>query len=57
MTLDQVDLALFSTVIIKKSTTYEEAINCEQKEDQIKWKNAINKELNKMEKKRCLGNN
>jgi hypothetical protein len=51
ITLDQVDLALFSTVIIKKSTTYEEAINCEQKEDQIKWKNAINKELNKMEKK------
>jgi hypothetical protein len=38
MTLDQVNLALFSTEIIKESTTYQEAINCKQKEDQIKWK-------------------
>jgi hypothetical protein len=50
MTLDQVNLALFSTVMIKEPTTYEEAINCEQKEDQIKWKSAINKELKDMEK-------
>jgi hypothetical protein len=51
MTLDQVNLALFSTVMIKEPTTYEEAINCEQKEDQIKWKSAINKELKEMEKR------
>jgi hypothetical protein len=50
-TLDQVNLALFSTEIIKELTTYEEAINSEQKEDQIKWKNAINKELKEMEKR------
>jgi hypothetical protein len=31
--------------IVKEPTTYEEAINSEQKEDQIKWKNAIDKEL------------
>jgi hypothetical protein len=36
MTLDQVNLALFSTEIIIEPTTYEEAINSEQKEDQIK---------------------
>jgi hypothetical protein len=36
MTLDQVNLALFSTKIIKEPTTYEEEINSEQKEDQIK---------------------
>jgi hypothetical protein len=33
MTLVQVNLALFSVVIIKEPTTYEEAINFEQKED------------------------
>jgi hypothetical protein len=43
MTLYQVNLALFSTVMIKEPTIYEEAINFEQKEDQIKWKSAINK--------------
>jgi hypothetical protein len=36
MTLDQVNLALFAKVIIKEPTTYEEAINSEKKEDQIK---------------------
>jgi hypothetical protein len=51
MILDQVNLALFSTEIIKEPTTYEEAINSEQKEDQIKWKDAINKELKEMEKR------
>jgi hypothetical protein len=50
MTLDQVNLALFSTVMIKEPTTYEEAINFEQKEDHIKWENAINKELKELEK-------
>jgi hypothetical protein len=51
MTLDQVNLALFFTVIIKEPTTYEEAINSEQKEDQIKWKNAIDKEFKETEKR------
>jgi inorganic triphosphatase YgiF len=55
MTLDQVNLALFSTIVIKEPTTYEEAINSEQKEDQIKWKSVIDKELKKWRKK-CLGN-
>jgi hypothetical protein len=48
--LDQVNLALFSTEIIKEQTSYEEAINNEQKEDQMKWKNAIHKELKEKEK-------
>jgi hypothetical protein len=51
MTLDQVNLALLSTEIIKEPTTYEKAINSEQKEDQIKWKNATDKELKEMEKR------
>jgi hypothetical protein len=51
MTLDQVNLGLFPTVMIKEPTTYEEAINCEQKEEQIKWKSAIDKELKEMEKR------
>jgi hypothetical protein len=54
MTLDQVNLALFSTVTVKETTNYEEAINSEKKEDQIKWKSAIDKELRNGEKK-CLG--
>jgi hypothetical protein len=55
MTLDQVNLALFSTVTVKEPTTYEESIKSEKNEDQIKWKSAINKELKDMEKKSCLG--
>jgi hypothetical protein len=51
MTLDQVDLTLFSTEIIKEPTAYEEAISCEKKENQIKWKSAINKELKEMDKR------
>jgi hypothetical protein len=51
MTLDQVNLALFSTVTVKEPTTYEEAINSEKKENQIKWKSAIDKELKEMEKR------
>jgi hypothetical protein len=49
ITLDQANF--FSTVIIKGPTTYEEAINNEQKEDQIKWKNPIDKELKEMKKR------
>jgi hypothetical protein len=43
-------LALFSTVTVKEPTTYEEAINSEEKEDQIKWKSAIDKEFKKWRK-------
>jgi hypothetical protein len=46
--LDYVNLALFSTEIIKEPTTYEEEINSEQKEEQIKWKNVTNKDLKEM---------
>jgi hypothetical protein len=49
MTLVQVNLAFFSTEIVQEPKTHEETINSEQKEDQIKWKNAIDKELNEME--------
>jgi hypothetical protein len=49
--LDQVNLALFSTEMIKEPKSYEEAINSVQKESQNKWKNAINKELKEIEKK------
>jgi hypothetical protein len=51
MALDQVNLAPFSTVTVKEPKTYEEAINSEKKEDQVKWKSAINKELKEMEKR------
>jgi hypothetical protein len=51
MTLDQVNLALFSTVTVKEPTTYEEEINSGKKEDQIKWKSSIDKELKEMEKR------
>jgi hypothetical protein len=32
LTLDQVNLSLFSATYVKEPTTYEEVINCEQKE-------------------------
>jgi hypothetical protein len=49
--LDQVNLAFFSTDVILESTTYEEALNCERKEDQINWKDALDKELKEMAKR------
>jgi hypothetical protein len=51
MTLDQVNLALFSTVTVKEPKTYEESINSEKNEDQIKWKSTINQELKETEKR------
>jgi ABC-type Fe3+/spermidine/putrescine transport system ATPase subunit len=51
MTLDHVHLALFPTVTVQEPITYEESINSKKKEDQIKWKSAINKELKEMEKR------
>jgi hypothetical protein len=50
ITWDQINLA-FSTDIVKEPTTYEGAINSEQKEDQNKLKYAINKELKEMDKR------
>jgi hypothetical protein len=41
--LDQVNLELLFAEYVNEPTTYEEAINCERKEDQIKWKDAIDK--------------
>jgi hypothetical protein len=37
--------------MIKEPKTYEEAINSEQKEDQVKWKSAFDKEFKEMEKR------
>jgi hypothetical protein len=51
ITLDQVNLTLFSAEFVKESTTYEEAINCERKEDKIKCKDAIIRELKEMAKR------
>jgi hypothetical protein len=56
MTLEQVNLALFSTKIIKEPTTYEEAINSEQKEDQVKWKKYCQQGIKRNGKKKYLGN-
>jgi serine protease inhibitor len=48
--IDLVNLGLFPADFIKEPTTYDEALNFERKEDQIKWKDAINKYLNEMTK-------
>ena len=37
--------------MIKEPTNYEESLNCEKKEDQISWKEAIDKELNEITKR------
>jgi hypothetical protein len=41
---------LFSADFIKEIRTYEKALNYERKEDQIKWKDAINNEVKEMAK-------
>ena len=48
---EQVNLALFTAAMIKEPTNYEEALNVKKKEDQIAWKEAINKQLNEMIKR------
>jgi hypothetical protein len=55
ISLEQVNLALFTTALIKEPSSFEEAINCERKEDQDAWKEAINKELNEMSKRGVWG--
>jgi hypothetical protein len=44
-------LALFSACFVKEPKTYIEVLNCERKEDQIKSKEAINKELKELAKR------
>jgi hypothetical protein len=39
--------------LIKETTTYEEALNCERKEVQIKWKDSVDEEFKDMAK-RCV---
>jgi hypothetical protein len=48
---EQVNLALITTSLTKEPSSFEEAINCENKDDQEAWKEAIEKELNKMTKR------
>jgi hypothetical protein len=43
LTFDEVILELFSADFIKEPTNYEQALNYGRKEDQIKWKDAIDK--------------
>jgi hypothetical protein len=44
-------MALFTTPLMKEPTNYEEALNCKEKEDQIAWKEGIDKEINEMTKR------
>jgi hypothetical protein len=49
ITLEQENIALFSTNVIKEPTTFEEVWNCCDKNEQIKLREAINNELNENE--------
>jgi hypothetical protein len=49
--LEQVNLALLTTSLTKEPSSFEEAINCQSKDDQKTWKEAIEKELNEMTKR------
>jgi hypothetical protein len=49
--LEQVNLALLTTSLSKEPSSFEEAINCENKDDQKAWKEAIEKEINEMTKR------
>jgi hypothetical protein len=48
---EQVNSALLTTSFTKEPSSFEEAINYENKDDQEAWKEAIKKELNKMTKR------
>jgi hypothetical protein len=48
---EQVNLALLTTSLSKEPSSFEEAINCGNKDDQKAWKESIEKELNKMTKR------
>jgi Reverse transcriptase (RNA-dependent DNA polymerase) len=49
--LEQVNLALSTTNLVKEPSSCEEAINCERKEEQNACKEAIDKEMNEMTKR------
>jgi hypothetical protein len=46
------ELCTFECRIIKEPTTFEEAWNCDNQVDQIKWREAIKKEFNNMNDKK-----
>ena len=50
--LDQVNIALLSANIVREPTTFDEAWNCANQADQIKWREAIKKEFNDMNDKK-----
>jgi hypothetical protein len=49
--LEQVNLALCTTAMIKKTKNYEKSLNCDKKENQIAWKEVIDKELEEVTKR------
>jgi hypothetical protein len=49
--LKQVNLALLYTSFTEEPSSFEEAINCENKNHQKAWKEATEKELNEMTKR------
>jgi hypothetical protein len=51
ISLEQVNLALFTTVFIKEPSSFEVAINCEKREYQDALKEAIDKELSDISKR------
>jgi hypothetical protein len=51
ISLDQVNLALFTTATVNEPTAFDEAWNCKVKEHRKLWREVINKELGKMTEK------
>ena len=51
VSLEKVNITLFGAAFVKEPSTFEEAINCEKKEEQDAWKEAIDKELSEMTKR------
>jgi Reverse transcriptase (RNA-dependent DNA polymerase) len=51
ISLEEVNLALFTTAFIKEPLSFEEAISCEKKGYQDAWKDAIDKEFSEMTKR------
>jgi hypothetical protein len=51
ISLDQVNLALFTTATVNEPTAFDKAWKCNNKKHRKLWREAINKELGKMSKK------
>jgi hypothetical protein len=51
ISLDQVNLALFTTATVNEPTAFDEVWNCADKEHHKLWREAINRERSKMTKK------